>query len=128
MSSASTKPSRSTGTLNGPRSSKQRLGVAWVQALPGRWIEPFGNVGAEALMRGTALVATEPGGAAELVRESGGGTVVPRSDVSALAAALAERLGDRWRCETEGRQGEGRGRGPNLRYDDYVRRVEAHVP
>jgi glycosyltransferase involved in cell wall biosynthesis len=100
-----------------------RLGGAWVQAMPGRWIEPFGNVGAEALMRGTALVATEPGGAAELVRESGGGAVVPRGDVAALAEALAGRLADRGLCETEGKSGRAWAL-ENLRYDDYVSRLE----
>ena len=102
---------------------EDRLDVAWVQAMPGRWVEPFGNAGAEALMRGTALVATGPGGAAELIRESGGGTVVARGDVSALATALAERLGDRRLCENEGSKGRAWAL-DNLRYDDYVSRVE----
>ena len=69
-----------TGTL-GRDALEQRLGRAWVHAMPGRWVEPFGNAGAEALMRGTALVASAPGGAAELVAESGAGAVVDRGDV-----------------------------------------------
>jgi glycosyltransferase involved in cell wall biosynthesis len=100
-----------------------RMGAAWVQAMPGRWIEPFGNAAAEALMRGTALVATEPGGAAELVRESGAGAVVRRGDVAALAEALAARLADRDLCETEGTSGRAWAV-DNLRYDDYVSRLE----
>jgi len=102
---------------------EERLGVAWARALPGRWIEPVGNAGTEALRRGTGLVATEPGAAAELVCESGGGAVVSRGDVSALAAALAERLRDRRLCETEGRNGRAWAL-RNLFYADDVGRVE----
>jgi glycosyltransferase involved in cell wall biosynthesis len=100
-----------------------RLSAAWVQAMPGRWIEPFGNAGAEALMRGTSLVASEPGGPAEMVHESRGGTTVARDDVAALAAALRERLADRSLCEAEGRRGRAWAV-EHLRFDDYVQRVE----
>jgi glycosyltransferase involved in cell wall biosynthesis len=102
---------------------EDRLSAAWVQAMPGRWIEPFGNAGAEALMRGTSLVASEPGGAADLVRDSCGGVTVPRADVTALARALAERLADRSLCEAEGRRGRAWAM-EHLRLDDYVHRVE----
>jgi glycosyltransferase involved in cell wall biosynthesis len=103
---------------------EQRLSSAWVQAMPGRWVEPFGNAGAEALMRGTALVATTPGGAAELVEESGAGATVQRGDVPALAAALAARLSDRPRSEAEGARGRSWALA-HLRFEDYVERVEA---
>jgi glycosyltransferase involved in cell wall biosynthesis len=102
---------------------EERLSGAWVQAMPGRWVEPFGNAGAEALMRGTALIATAPGGAAELVSESGAGAPVARGDVSALTAALAARLSDRGRCEAEGARGRSWAFA-HLRFDDYVERVE----
>ena len=92
--------------------------------MPGRWVEPFGNAGAEALMRGTALVASTPSGAAELVAESGAGATVPRGDVTALRAALAERLSDRERCEAEGARGRAWAL-ENLRHEDHVARVEA---
>jgi len=110
------------GSLRGDE-LERRLGAAWVHALPGRWVEPFGNAGAEALMRGTALVATAPGGAAELVAASGGGAAVPRRDVGALAAALARRLGDRALCEAEGARARAWALA-NLRYDDHVTAVE----
>jgi glycosyltransferase involved in cell wall biosynthesis len=103
---------------------EQRLSSAWVQAMPGRWVEPFGNAGAEALMRGTALVATTPGGAAELVEESGAGATVQRGDVPALTAALAARLSDRGRSEAEGACGRSWALA-HLRFEDYVERVEA---
>jgi glycosyltransferase involved in cell wall biosynthesis len=103
---------------------EQRLSPAWVQALPGRWVEPFGNAGAEALMRGTALVATTPGGSAELVEDSGAGAVVERGDVPALTAALAARLSDRGRSEAEGARGRSWALA-HLRFEDYVGRVEA---
>ena len=40
----------------------ERLSAAWVQAVPSRYPEPFANVIAEAMMRGTALVTTATGG------------------------------------------------------------------
>lgn len=112
-----------TGALP-PAALEHRLAGAWVHAMPGRWVEPFGNAGAEALMRGTALVASAPGGAAELVAESGAGATVRRGDVAALGVALAERLSDRERCEAEGARGRAWALA-NLRYDDHVARVEA---
>jgi glycosyltransferase involved in cell wall biosynthesis len=112
-----------TGALS-PDDLERRIARAWVHAMPGRWVEPFGNAGAEALMRGTALVASTPGGAAELVVESGAGATLPRGDVTALRAALAERLSDRERCEAEGARGRAWAL-ENLRHDDHVARVEA---
>ena len=56
-------------------------------------------------MRGTSLVASEPGGAADLVRDSGGGTVVRRTDTDGLAHALEARLADRGLAEAEGARG-----------------------
>ena len=111
-----------TGAL-GRDALERRLSSAWVQAMPGRWVEPFGNAGAESLMRGTALGASTPGGAAELVAESGAGATVERGDVPALTAALAARLSDRSRCEAEGMRGRAWALA-HLRFDDYVERVE----
>jgi glycosyltransferase involved in cell wall biosynthesis len=111
-----------TGRLGGSE-LERRLGAAWVHAMPGRWIEPFGNAGAEAMMRGTTLVATTPGGAAELIAESGAGATVPRADATALAAALAERLIDRGRCESEGARARSWAL-QHLRHADHVTGVE----
>lgn len=40
---------------------ERRFDQAWVQVVPGRWEEPGGNVVLEAMMRGTAVVASAVG-------------------------------------------------------------------
>lgn len=84
---------------------EELLDPAWVQAVPSLLAEPFGHAAAEAMMRGTAVVATERGGPEELVRAAGAGTLVPPGDPSALADALTELLTDRERAESEGAAG-----------------------
>jgi glycosyltransferase involved in cell wall biosynthesis len=86
-----------------PRGEVERwFDSAWVQAVPSRWAEPFGIVATEALMRGTAVVATDPGGMAEIVEHGHTGYLVPRGDVDALAAALLALLRDREHAERMG--------------------------
>jgi glycosyltransferase involved in cell wall biosynthesis len=78
-----------------PRAELERLlASAWVQAVPSRWEEPFGNAAAEAMMRGTAVVASDTGGLPELVQDGITGFLVPRGDANALAQALLRVLGD----------------------------------
>jgi glycosyltransferase involved in cell wall biosynthesis len=74
---------------------ERRFGDAWVQAVPSRWQEPFGAVAAEAMMRGTAVVASASGGLPEIVQHEQSGLLVPTGDVAALAAALTRLLRDR---------------------------------
>jgi glycosyltransferase involved in cell wall biosynthesis len=81
------------------------LAPAWVQAVPSTWTEPFGNVAAEALMRGTAVVATEGGGLSAMVEDGLTGYLVPSRDEASLADRLAELLGDRERAESMGAAG-----------------------
>jgi len=81
------------------------LASAWVKAVPSRWAEPFGRVAAEAMMRGTAVVATGSGGLREIVRDGLTGFLVPPGDAEALAAALLRVLGDRKLAEQMGRAG-----------------------
>lgn len=81
------------------------LSDAWVQAVPSRWEEPFGLVAAEALMRGTAVVASGSGGLAEQVTEGETGYLVPAADPTALASALLRPLADREHAEALGRAG-----------------------
>jgi glycosyltransferase involved in cell wall biosynthesis len=89
-----------------PRAALEReLAGAWVQAVPSRWQEGFGNVAAEAMMRGTAVVATASGGLTSLVREGQTGFLVDRGASGALAAALLRVLGDRLFAEELGRRG-----------------------
>lgn len=84
---------------------ERRLATAWVQAVPSRWEEPFGLVAAEALMRGTPVVASDRGGLRDIVDEPRTGLLVSPDDAPALAAALASILGDRSAAERMGREG-----------------------
>jgi glycosyltransferase involved in cell wall biosynthesis len=63
--------------------------------------EPFGISAVEAMACGKALVVTDAGGLAELVRPSGG-LKVPPANPQALANALLELLTDRARCMSMG--------------------------
>jgi glycosyltransferase involved in cell wall biosynthesis len=82
-----------------------RTAVAWVQAIPSLWAEPFGLVAAEAMMRGTAVVASASGGLAEIVRDGKTGFLVPPGDAEALTEALIHLLQDRELAEQMGRAG-----------------------
>lgn len=94
---------RITWTGHRPRHEvEQALDAAWVQVVPSLLEEPFGLAVAEAMMRGTAVVATELGGPVELIGPSGGGLLVPPNDPGRLAEALVTILGDRERAETLG--------------------------
>jgi len=84
---------------------ERAMAPAWVQAIPSRWEEPFGLVAAEAMMRGTAVVASAAGGLSEQVVEGETGYRVPAGDAPALAGALARILGDRDHAERLGAAG-----------------------
>lgn len=84
---------------------ERRLDTAWVQAVPGRWDEPLGNVTLEAMMRGTAVVASAVGGPGEVVDDGRTGLLVPPGIDAALADALRALLTDRARCEVLGAAG-----------------------
>ncbi|MGP0070794.1 MAG: glycosyltransferase family 4 protein [Bryobacteraceae bacterium] len=76
--------------------------AAWVQAVPSRWREPFGIVAAEAMMRGTAVIATGSGGLNEIVQDGRTGILTPPNDANALAAALLRLLSNRDLAESLG--------------------------
>ncbi len=80
-----------------------RLASAWVQVVPSLWAEPFGLVAVEAMMRGTAVIASVAGGLSEIVQDRRNGLLVPPGDVPALTDALASLLGDRDHAESMGR-------------------------
>lgn len=84
---------------------ERRFDVAWVQAVPARWEEPFGNVAVEAMMRGTAVVASAAGGLPEIVHDGHTGFLVPPNNVDALAQSLLRLLRDRGLAEQMGRAG-----------------------
>ncbi len=75
---------------------------AWVQAVPSLWAEPFGIVAVEAMMRGTAVVASGTGGLSEIVQDGETGFIVPPGDVNALAESLLKLLNN---CELSERMG-----------------------
>jgi len=79
--------------------------TAWVQAVPSRWAEPFGLVAAEAMMRGTAVVASNSGGLTEIVQNNKTGFLVPPGDSDALAQVLLRLLQNRTLAEQMGRAG-----------------------
>lgn len=87
---------------------ERRLDAAWVQAVPSRWEEPFGIVATEAMMRGTAVVASASGGLSEIVVDGRTGLLVPPGDVGRTAAALRRLLGDRALSERMGARGRDR--------------------
>ncbi len=77
---------------------------AWVQVVPSRWREPFGNVVAEAMMRGTVVVASAEGGNASLLEHGRTGLLVARNDVGALRDALVRLLTNRNVAEEMGQR------------------------
>src|SRR5258705_886138 len=86
------------------------LDIAWVHAVPSRWPEPFGLTATEAMMRGTAVVASEAGGLADIVLHERAGLQVRPCDPRSLGDALARVLADRDWAEALGRAGRERAR------------------
>lgn len=57
--------------------------------------EPFGRVIVEAMLAGRPVIASDAGGAREILEDGASGILVPPSDVGRLAAAIGRLLGDR---------------------------------
>ncbi len=102
---------------------EQQFDSVWVQVVPSLWAEPFGNVTTEAMMRGTAVVASAVGAQPEIVGlektdididiaklQAGAraGVLVPPGDVEALAAALTPILQQQAIAEQMGAAGHER--------------------
>jgi len=97
---------RVTWTGHLPRDeSQERLAAAWVQVVPSLWAEPFGLVAPEAMMRGTAVIASQSGGLGEIVRHGETGIHVLPGDVGGLAEAMIRLLRDRALAEHFGKAG-----------------------
>ncbi|HEU4720238.1 MAG TPA: glycosyltransferase family 4 protein, partial [Gemmatimonadaceae bacterium] len=99
------------------------LGRGWVHAVPSRWPEPFGVTATEAMMRGTAVVASDIGGLAESVAHESTGLRVPPGDELALADALSRLLSDRTLAERLGAAGRERARA-HFTLDGTITRFE----
>ena len=110
------------GQLGG-ETLERALDAGWVHAVPSRWPEPFGLTATEAMMRGTAVVASDIGGLAESVARGETGLRVPAGDVDALADALSLVLSDRALAERLGDAGRERARA-HFTLDDCVARFE----
>jgi glycosyltransferase involved in cell wall biosynthesis len=87
---------------------EQYFDKAWVQVVPSLWAEPFGNVTTEAMMRGTAVIASSVGAQPEIVRDGETGFLVPPNDIDALTTALLNLLQNRDRAEKMGWAGRDR--------------------
>ena len=65
---------------------------AWDRSLfgvfPSNFPEPFGTVVCEAMTRGRAVIATQPGGHTDMVVDGETGVIVDRGDVQGLARAM----------------------------------------
>ena len=81
-----------------------RFDTVWAQIVPSLWDEPFGMVAIEAMMRGTAVVASDGGGLHDIVRPDTG-VLVPPGSVPALTAAMMQLAVDRALCERMGANG-----------------------
>ncbi len=92
------------GHLSRDQMEKQ-FSSAWVQVVPSRWAEPFGIVAAEAMMRGTAVIASSSGGLGEIVLDGKTGFSVPPGEVEPLANRLVELLSNRDLAEKMGQEG-----------------------
>jgi glycosyltransferase involved in cell wall biosynthesis len=86
--------------------------------------EVFGLVPLEALLSGTPVIVADDSGCGEIIRQTGGGQVVPTGNVDALARAIGAMLEARadWRAATEPAAGRIRAA---FGEDDVCARVEA---
>lgn len=96
-----------TGALE-QQEMEQRFESAWVQVVPSIWEEPFGLVALEAMMRGTAVVASSNGAFAEFVDDGVCGYLTTPGDAPAMAGRLIQMLGDKNCCEQLGAAGHQR--------------------
>lgn len=71
---------------------EDRFNQVWVQVVPSQWAEPFGNVTTEAMMRGTAVIASAVGAQPEIVQPDKTGFLIPPGAVDALAESLTQLL------------------------------------
>ncbi|MDX1395608.1 MAG: glycosyltransferase family 4 protein [Gemmatimonadota bacterium] len=76
------------------REVERRLSGSSVQVVPSEWSEPFGIVAAEALARGTPVVASDVGALPEIIEDGVSGLLAPPGDAEALASRIGRILDD----------------------------------
>lgn len=87
-----------------PRAEVEKLcRKAWVQAAPSLWKEPFGNVVVEGMMRGTAVLASDSGGPAEILRPPEDGLLARTGDEDDWAQKMMMLLSNPSLCRQMGR-------------------------
>lgn len=67
---------------------ERHLAEAWASVAPSLWAEPQGLVAVEAIVRGVPVIASSPGGLAEIVEDGQTGMLFPRGDERALLDCL----------------------------------------
>ena len=88
---------------------EQRFEGAWVQAVPSQWAEPFGNVTTEAMMRGTAVIASAVGAQSEIVVDGATGFLIgDYSNVNRWVSSLISLLSNRELAQDMGKAGRDR--------------------
>jgi glycosyltransferase involved in cell wall biosynthesis len=87
---------------------EQQFASAWVQVVPSLWEEPFGNVTTEAMMRGTAVIASRMGAQPEIVAEGTTGFLVSPGNVSEWTERLRQLLQNPSLAEAMGQAGRQR--------------------
>ena len=91
---------------------ERQFNPLWVQVVPSLWAEPFGNVTTEAMMRGTAVIASAVGAQPEIIGSGNNdlrpGTLVAPGESTALAEALLPILQQRSIAESMGTAGRQR--------------------
>jgi glycosyltransferase involved in cell wall biosynthesis len=93
--------------------------------VPSTLPEPFGKVVVEAMALGRPVVATAPGGPAEVIQSGVDGVLVPAGDVGALTAALRDLLADPGRARRLGAAAARKAR--CFSEADTVRRIAADI-
>ena len=82
-----------------------------IAVVPSLWPEPFGMVILEAMRSGCATVATNHGGACEIIENEVSGLLVPPGDVEALSTAIERLVDDEALRRRLGEAGERRAMG-----------------